>query len=225
MPPLSGKKPHEMKTTKWSMVYWLTEGRTRESFDACIQNMPQDWAIEGQPEKGKSSDDKEHMQMFLKTPQCRGTRIQKFFPGATFDEARNQFALQNYVHKEETRIGEFKTVENRSPQWHVVRDKFYEWYVTNHAEQLSFRVDDEEKLKYWDQFIGLSLEDGMNVDVIGVNPQYRSCIMRYWTNMIRRQMSRQDNPAEGGAAANGKDAAAEGVPRVKKLVKAFLPKE
>lgn len=134
--------------------------------------------------------------MFLKTPQCRGTRIQKFFPGATFDEARNQFALQNYVHKEETRIGEFKTVENRSPQWHVVRDRFYEWYVTTHADKLAFRVEDEEKLKYWDHFIGISLEEGMSVDIIGVNPQYRSCIMKYWSYMIRRALVRNPPVAE-----------------------------
>jgi len=188
MPPLSGKKPSDMKTSRWMMVYWLTEGRTREGFDALVQQMPQDWAIEGQVECGKTSDDKEHLQLYLKTPQTRGTRIMKFFPGAIIDEARNQFALENYVHKEDTRIAEFKTIENRAPQWHVVRDKFYEWYCEVHADKLAFRVDDEEKLKYWDHFIGISLEEGMSVDVIGVNPQYRSCIMKYWTYMIRRTL-------------------------------------
>ena len=68
----------DMKTTKWSITHWLTEGRTLESLQQLVQNMPNDWAIEGQIEQGKI-DDKLHGQLFLKTPQTRGTRIAKFF--------------------------------------------------------------------------------------------------------------------------------------------------
>lgn len=180
------KRPCDMKTSRWCITYWLSEGRTIDTLEGLVQQMPQDWSLEGQIEQGVDSQQQLHAQLYLKTPQCRGTRVTKFFPNCYIDEAKNPFALQKYVHKEDTRVGEFKTVENRSPQWHVVRDRFYEWYVAEHTDQLMFNVDDEEKLKYWDRFIGLSLEEGMNVDVIGVNPQYRSCILRYWTNMIRR---------------------------------------
>lgn len=180
------KRPCDMKTSRWCITYWLTEGRTIDTLEGLVQQMPQDWSLEGQIEQGVDSQQQLHAQLYLKTPQCRGTRVTKFFPNCYIDEAKNPFALQKYVHKEDTRVAEFKTVENRSPQWHVVRDRFYEWYVAEHTDQLMFNVDDEEKLKYWDRFIGLSLEEGMNVDVIGVNPQYRSCILRYWTNMIRR---------------------------------------
>lgn len=189
--------------------------------------MPPDWHLEGQIEQGVDSQQNLHAQLFLKTPQTRGTRIAKFFPHTHIEESRNRFANQNYVHKSETRVAEFKTIENRMPQWHVVRDKFYEWYVEKHADQLTMRVDDEEKLRYWDHFIGISLEEGMSVDIIGVNPQYRSCIMKYWTYMIRRTLVKnppisvdkcldKTNPAlsPGG-----------GIPRVKKVVKVFLPKE
>lgn len=216
-----------MKATAWSLTHWLTDGRTREGFDALVQQMPSDWAIEGQIEQGVDSDQRVHCQMLLKTPQTRGTRIAKFFPHTHIEDARNRHALQNYVHKDETRVAEFKTVENRSPQWHVVRDKFYEWYVEVHADKLAFKVDDEEKLKYWDIFIGLSLEDGMNVDVIGVNPQYRSCIMKYWYNMIRRVLSK--NPPTSVDICLDKTNPASspggGISRVKKTVKVFLPKE
>ena len=203
----------DMKTTKWSITHWLTEGRTLESLQQLVQNMPNDWAIEGQIEQGKI-DDKLHGQLFLKTPQTRGTRIAKFFPHSHIEEARNKFALQNYVHKEETRVGEFKTVENRSPQWSVVCDKFYDWLIikTDYASQIR---QDDEKLALWDEFIGLSIEEGMRVDIIGVNPQYRSCIMRYWTNYIKLAYSRQTSidkidrqtecsPAEGGGASGVK---------------------
>lgn len=226
----SEKSPlSSLKATHWSLTHWLTEGRTREGFDALVQNMPPEWSIEGQIEQGKDSDDREHCQMMLKTPQTRGTRIAKFFPQTHIEAGRNRFALQNYVHKEETRIAEFKTIENRAPQWHVVRDRFYEWYVTTHADKLTQRVDDEEKLKYWDHFIGISLEEGMSVDVIGVNPQYRSCIMRYWTYMIRRTLV-QNPPTSVDKCLDKTNPTAEvvaggGPPRVKKLVKVLLPIE
>jgi len=229
-----------MKTTRWSLTHWLTEGRNLDSLNALVQAMPQNWALEGQIEQGIDSQQRLHAQLYLKTEQTRGTRVAKFFPHTHIEEARNSFALENYVHKEETAVAQFKTIENRSPQWHVVRDRFYDWYVTEHADQLAYNVDDEERLKYWDRFIGISLEEGMNVDVIGVNPQYRSCIMKYWTWMIRRtlakrqetsvdkrQTDRQTPDPAGGTSGIAKEVAAEGGGpcRVKKVVKAFLPKE
>lgn len=168
-----------MKTGRWCITMWLTEGRTTETLDALTQAMPNNWAVEGQIEQGVDSQEKLHAQLYLKTPQCRGSRVAKFFPNCYIDEARNPFALKNYVHKEETRVAEFKTIENRSPQWSVVCDKFYDWLVVNQPARV-YEQDDERKLKLWDEFIGLSIREGMRIDVIGVNPQYRSCIIRYW---------------------------------------------
>lgn len=158
---------------------WMTEGRTTETLDSLVQAMPNDWALEGQIEQGTDSQDKLHAQLYLRTPQCRGTRIAKFFPNCYIDEARNPFALKNYVHKQETRVAEFKTVENRSPQWSVVCDKFFDWMVAERPHAI-YEKSDEDRYKLWDEFIGLSIREGMRVDIIGVNPQYRSCISRYW---------------------------------------------
>lgn len=234
MPPLSGKKPSQMKTTRWSMVYWLTEGRTRADFDALVQNMPTDWHIEGQVEQGETSDGKLHLQLYLVTPQTRGSKIIKFFPSATIDEARNQFALQNYVHKTDTRVAEFKTIENRSPQWSIVSDKFFDWVLREKTDNGFFGVPDEERLKLWDTFIGLSIREGMRIDVIGVNPQYRSCITRYWSDYIEfaktrasvdKCLDKDKDKTEDAAEVQIPTLAEGGVPRVKKLVKVFLPKE
>lgn len=175
-----------MKHTKWSMTVWFTEnsGYTKESLENLIKTqMPSDWALEGQIEQGNKSDTRLHAQVFLRTPQIRGTAVAKVFPRCHIEEARNQFALENYVHKKDTRVDELKTVENRSPQWREVRSRFYEWYVKTKHDGL--RQDDEVKLKFWDEFIGISLEEGMEIDLIGVNPQYRSCILKYWNNCIR----------------------------------------
>jgi len=172
---MATKKLCDMKTSKWCITYWLTEGRTVQDLDALVQAMPTDWHLEGQIEQGTDSQDKLHAQLFLKTPQTRGTRIAKFFPHCYIDEARNPFALVKYVHKEETRVAEFKTVENRSPQWSVVCDKFFDYLVANQP-QSCYQTEDMVRLNLWDEFIKISIMEGMRVDVIGVNPQYRCCI-------------------------------------------------
>jgi len=185
-----GKKQsiHAMRTTRWSITYWLTEGRTQETLETLVQAMPGDWALEGQIEKGTDSEGKLHAQLFLKTPQTRGSRILKFFPNSHIEEARNAFALQNYVHKDDTRVAEFKTVENRSPQWRIVRDKFYDWLVE--TKQATLHLDELEKYHLWDRFIILSLKEKMEVDLIGVNPQYRSCINKYWEAGIHNALEK-----------------------------------
>lgn len=199
---------HQMKTTKWCLTYWLTEGRTLETLKDLTDHMPTHWKLEGQIEQGYDSQDQLHAQLMLHTEQTRGTKIAKYFPNTYIASAQNKFALAKYVHKVETRVAEFKTIANRSPSWPVVRDKFYEWYCANHDVML--KVEEEQRYSYWDHFIGLSMREGMEVDLIGVNPQYRSCINRYWTFMIDRTMAalppvdrqtdRQTDPlAEGGS--------------------------
>lgn len=166
-----------------------------DTLNECLQRMPPEWHLEGQIEKGKDSQDKEHAQLFLKTPQVRGTAVTKVFPNCMIDEARNQFALQQYVHKEDTRIGEFMTIKNTSPQWHVVRDKFFDWLIENEPFYGHIKDDMDERvsprLNLWDKFIIVSIKEGMNIDVIGVNPQYRSCIRRYWEGYVYTAEQRQ----------------------------------
>jgi len=188
------KSPSQMKTNRWCITYWLTDGRTIESLNELVKNMPENWALEGQIEQGVDSQQKMHAQLFLKTEQTRGTKITKYFPNCYIDEARNPFALEKYVHKEETRVQEFITIENRSPQWQVVRDKFFEWLIQNEPFYGLVKDDMDERvsprLELWDKFITLSIAEGMNVELVGVNPQYRSAIRRYWSGFIVRAEGR-----------------------------------
>lgn len=228
------KRLSEMKTTNWSLTHWLTEGRTTDSLNELIQNMPTDWAVQGQIEQGTDSQNRLHAQLFLKTPQTRGSRIAKFFPHTHIEEATNRFALQNYVHKTDTRVAEFKTIENRSPQWAIVSDRFFDWVYREKTDNSFFGVPDEERLKLWDTFIGLSIREGMRIDIIGVNPQYRSCIIRYWEDYmdfaktrasVDKCLDKDKDKMEDYAEVQIPTLAEGGVPRVKKLVKVFLPKE
>lgn len=183
------KLPHQMKTTKWCITYWLTEGRSIDTLNALTQNMPSNWSLEGQIEQGHDADDKLHAQLFLKTEQTRGTKIQKYFPDCYIDEAQNPFALKKYVHKEDTRVAEFITIQNRSPSWGLVRDKFFDWLIETEPfyGHVKDDLDDERtspRLKLWDKFIEISIAEGMCVELVGVNPQYRSAIRRYWNGFI-----------------------------------------
>lgn len=176
------------KASKWCITYWLTEGRTEETLKELVKNMPENWAMEGQIEQGHCKDDKLHAQLFLKTENTRASRIRKYFPNCYINKAENPFALKNYVHKTDTRVAEFMTVENRSPQWSVVRDKFFDWIIENEPFYGHIKDDMDERvsprLELWDKFINLSVAEGMSIELIGVNPQYRSAVRRYWSGMI-----------------------------------------
>lgn len=188
--PVSNKKP-----TRWSLTVWMppyTEESAKEMLERAIQVHPR-WSIEGQLEKGKSSDGKFHYQLLVKTDQQRHSALRKAFPSCHIEEARNAVALEQYVHKDDTRVAEFKKIESRFVQWPELRKKFFEWLIrTEDVAALSY-VQEYERLKKWDEFIGLSIEEGIEVDILGVNPQYRSCIIRYWNAYVRRgvEVSRQ----------------------------------
>jgi len=156
----------------------------REFIDDCIGNaIRMGWKPDGQRETGDKNGVK-HYQLQLHTPQVRFSQVKKVFPTAHIEQTRNKFALKNYVHKEATRDGEidFKNIENRFVQYKDVRDRFYEWLLQEFEapEMIADRTET------WDKFIGISIEEGIECDVIGVNPQYRSCIQKYWLNEIRK---------------------------------------
>lgn len=178
--------------TTWSLTCNL-KNISRSTVESCISNaQAQGWGVQGQIEQGEEGT--QHYQLMLKTPQVRFSAVKKVFPTAHIELARNAQALQQYVHKEESRVEEFKTIENAFVTWKTVRDKFFEWYVQNY--DVEFPPTDDQKLMYYDKFIGISIAEGMEVDLIGVNPQYRSCILRYWDSYIRRQTDRQTDKQE-----------------------------
>jgi len=176
-------EPPHTKGSRWSITVWLTQktGYTRESYDHFIMTLPSHWKLEGQEEKAKGED--HHFQLMLHTGETRKSAVMKHFPLCHVSKARNPFALQAYVHKADTRIGELKTIETKSPQWHLIVDQFSKFAIEQGDHE---NLNDDEKLRIWDRFIGLSIEEGMRIDIVGVNPQYRSCIMKYWINYINR---------------------------------------
>lgn len=178
------------RATRWSITVWMPP-YTKETANDMINQAIQShlgWSIEGQLEKGAETG-KLHYQLMLKTTQVRHSAVRRAFPSCHVESARNSEALKNYVHKDETREGEFKTVENRYLTWTEVRKQFYQWIIRNNHHENSYMMDDEQRLQLWDTFIGTTIREGLESHLIGVNPQYRSAIIRYWNDDVYRHIS------------------------------------
>lgn len=190
-------EPMTTRATRWSLTIWMPP-HTREGAQEMIVNAVNQhigWSVEGQVEKGAESG-KLHLQLMLKTPQCRKSIVCKAFPSVHVESARNPEALANYVHKEDTREGEFKTIENKLIQFKDVRNEFFEWIANEIDFEMYPQQSWEERMEYWDKFISKCIVEGKEVDLIGVNPQYRSCIGKYWHAYVRRQTDRQTEEEE-----------------------------
>lgn len=180
----------DTRATAWSVTMnmkTIPRDRCEEYIGRARQN---NWNVEGQIEQGEQGT--QHYQLLVRTPQVRFSAVKKMFPTSHIEVCRNVSALRNYVHKEESRLEELKQVENKFVSWKDVRSKFFEWLLDYPGA--SDTEDQQKRIELWDEFIEYSIGEGIECDVIGVNPQYRSCIMKYWNGYFRRQIdSRQTN--------------------------------
>jgi len=178
--------------TAWSVTLNM-KNVSRETCEAQIERAKScGWGIQGQIEEGKEGTP--HYQLLVKTPQVRFSALKRVFASAHIEKARNVKALATYCNKVEGRLEEFKTIERNFVQFPEVRKKFFEWIIQEGYEQVS---DYDRKLTLWDEFIGLSIRERIECDVIGVNPQYRSIIQRYWNDYVFvAEEDRQDDAAD-----------------------------
>jgi len=161
--------------TAWSVTLNM-KTVSKERCEGMIDQARQaNWGVQGQIEEGKEGTP--HYQLLVKTPQVRFSAVKRIFPTAHIEKARNVKALEKYVHKEEGRLEGMKTIERKFVQFPEVRKKFFQWVIEEEHDQVS---DYDRKLSIWDEFISLSIRERIECDVIGVNPQYRSIIQKYW---------------------------------------------
>jgi len=185
----------KVKAYGWSLTVWhskTTPEQFKEYEAQAFASHPK-WSIHGQQEEGEKSG-KPHYQLFLKTPdQPRKSTLIKLFPAVHIESETNRAALEKYVHKEETRTGEFKSVERSHITFKETCLQFFRYLERQNLHEEHHTI--EERLVLWDEFICLSVGEGIVVDIIGVNPQYRSCISKYWDGYIT-QYIRQDNKTQ-----------------------------
>lgn len=182
-----------IRASSWAVTAFFDTPKTgsRATVESYIERAREmGWGVEGQIEKCPTTGS-HHFQLLVRTPQTRISAIKRCFPHCDVSPARNVKALQTYVNKEETRVESMKKVEVTFLTWKMVRDKFFEWLVKELDIEALFTHDTDARLALWDKFIGLSIGEGMEVDTLGVNPQYRSCIIKYWASYVHRQIDRQ----------------------------------
>jgi len=199
---MTKKESTSVKAYGWSLTVWMppyTPKSWQETIDQAVASNPK-WSVHGQKECGDESG-KLHYQLFLKTPdQPRKSKIIRFLPKVHVESETNRNALEKYVHKEDTRVGEFKTIERSHITFKECVRKFMEWLDQQDILDDDFSAD--EKLKIWDEFIEFSVAEGVNVDIIGVNPQYRCCISKYWKGYVQNyiRQDKQDKTVENNVA-------------------------
>jgi len=160
--------------------------------DEYLTALPPGWRLEGQLEKG--TEGTVHYQGMLRTPQVRFPAVKRHFPRAHIEIARNIAALQQYVHKDESRVAEirsndsltvFKLQELVIEQWD---QKEYEAYFE--MEKCDSRA---AHLAYADALVRNLIRNGMKggIEYVAINPMWRSAWKYFGEAMVARKLSNQ----------------------------------
>ena len=174
-----------MDTTKRGTIWSVTiNNPTKEEVDGTL---PPGWSLEGQYEKG--AEGTTHFQGLLKTTQVRFSAVKRQFPRAHIEVARNVAALKEYVHKEETRVGEFTPI--RTPNIFEVQTSVCKLWVKDEYEAIRDRLADMNKkdavLIYVDQLVDRMIKSGIRgIEFISINPMWRSSWSRHAHAILHR---------------------------------------
>jgi len=169
------------RATAWSVTI---NNPTASDEDAIAQAKQRTgWSIQGQLEEGENGT--KHYQLMVKTPQTRFSALKSAFPRAHIEVARNVKALEAYVRKEDTRIGELP-VNDKYP----TLNKFWELWaqeilvIAPKGQYTDW--DGDQFLSESDKAIGELILKGYFVESFGVNPQTRSSIKKYGYQILMR---------------------------------------
>lgn len=182
------------KSCYWSGTQYCIEAFEGQQNAASAKR----WTVTGQleqcPKTGRS-----HYQFCVKTPYGpRWSEVRKMFPGAHIEPARKPEALQQYVEKEETRIGALPKVSNLYPTqdqyWALVydtlingdTDKNYRVVPSSRSRWYRETMSKDNILAALDYATAELIDDGYRVETLAVNPQVRSAFAKFSLNLFNR---------------------------------------
>lgn len=174
------------RATAWSVTINNPVSADEENINLARQK---GWKVEGQLEKGQSGTP--HYQLLVKTPQVRFSAVKKQFPRAHIEVCRNIGALEQYVHKEETREGQLQSQDSMYPSLQKLWDMLADWLNSNKHTIAWADSSPEGKLVMFDKFINDIILEGFVVESMAVNPQVRACVKQYGENIVYRSLRRQ----------------------------------
>lgn len=142
------------------------------------------WKVLGQLEQGANGT--KHYQLLVKTPRIRFGGVKKQFPRAHIEVARNVAALEQYVQKDDTRVGELQQQQDQYPSLQKLWTMWNEWITANGDDLASETWSEEKWVEAFDEFINDMIIDGYVVETMAVNPQIRACVKKYARSIIVR---------------------------------------
>jgi len=182
----------QIRANTWSVTINNPTASDEENISLARQK---GWKVEGQKEVGEEGTP--HYQLIVKTPQQRFSALKMAFPRAHIEVARNKKALEQYVTKEETRVGQLAAVSELYPSLQKVWDMFYDYLVEKKYTKLELvKMNQTKWLANFDNFVCKMIEKGYVIETLAVNPQIRSAVKNYGASIfirseIRRQTDRQ----------------------------------
>lgn len=119
-------KHKKMSTQRHSIWSVTINNPTSADEEEIARARQKGWKVEGQLEKGENGTP--HYQLMVNSGQVRFSAVKKAFTRAHIEPARNKAALEQYVHKEDTKIGELVSSNEFYPSlskfWKLVYKKF-----------------------------------------------------------------------------------------------------
>lgn len=178
-------------STQRHSVWSVTINNPTDADEECINLARQKgWTVDGQKERGESGT--LHYQLMVKSGQQRFSSLKKAFPRAHIEPARNVAALDQYVHKEETREGELQTQSDKYPSLQKLWDLFADWLNDSALRYTRFiDADPDERLVTFDKCIRELIDRDYVVETMAVNPQIRSCVKSFGYEIVSRSLRRQ----------------------------------
>ena len=159
--------------------------------------MPAKWVLEGQIERGEEGT--EHYQGMLHTPQVRFRAVKDMFPRAHIEVARNKRALQQYVHKSDTRIAELPTISSNIPTLFDYQNTVSaRWDDNEFSRRYNEAIEKRDKsitpgdvaLEYVDDLVNEDIKAGLRgIEFIAINPMWRSSWRKFYSSIIFRSRS------------------------------------
>ena len=201
------------RATCWSVT--INNPTRSDDDNIALAKQKSGWAVYGQKEVGESGT--EHYQLMITTPQVRFSAVKKAFPRSHIEVARDRKALTKYVNKEDTRTGVLPTNSNY-PSMSQMWDSFAEYYEANFKKHLChYDWSPEKRLLVFDAFIKHEIINGKYVETMAVNPQIRSIVKNYLSEIIHRSLSHRQTDRQTDSEnlsvdldTNGKDSDEEG---------------